>query len=73
LDISEPHGFVRVTQDGLTALQKAASKRHTKVVEILISSGASLDKLDVTDAEALVEKGLRIPSSNKVRAAVPSY
>ena len=73
MDIAEPQGFVRVTQDGLTALQKAASKRHTAVVEILICSGASLDKLAVTDAEALVNKGLRIPSSNKVRAAVPSY
>jgi ankyrin repeat protein len=73
LDIAEPDVFVRVTQDGLTALQEAASKRHTAVVEILISSGASLAKLEVTDAEALVKKGLRIPSSNEVRAAVPSY
>ena len=64
---------MRVTQDGLTALQKAAAKRHTEVVEILISSGASLDKLAVTDAEALVNKGLRIPSSNKVRAVVLLY
>jgi hypothetical protein len=29
--------------------------------------------LAVTDAEALVNKGLRFPSSNKVRAVVPSY
>jgi len=73
LDIAEPQGFVRVTQDGLTALQKAASKRHTAVVKILISNGASLANLAVTDAEALVNKGLRFPSSNKVRAVVPSF
>ena len=53
--------------DMAPALKKAASKGHVKVAEFLIKGGAKLGKLTVAKAKALVNKGMQIPASNKVR------
>eukprot|EP01035_Chromulina_nebulosa_P025851 gene25851-33783_t len=52
-------------EDVATALHKAASNGRVDVFDILLNGGAKLERLNIADAEALANNGLRISAKFK--------